>query len=105
MESKILYKLNKEYKATGNETLTIDGTVKHLTVPEDAIYAIIYVESDNLTDHVLRYWEDGSSPTTTTGIPRHSDTAFDVENKHNLLRFRVTETSANTTKIQVQYYA
>lgn len=102
--AKILNRLNKEYRALGNQTITMGASVDQLTVPTNSVYAIVYVESDVASGYAIRYWTDGFAPTTTEGIPREPDTAFDIEGIHNLHKFRAVKAQAGNTKLQVQFY-
>lgn len=101
--NKLIYK-SLERDAIGNETLNVTSSVAKLNPPVEARYALIYVESDVVSGYAIRYWEDGSDPTNSEGIPRHPDTAFDLDGFENLMRFRATEAQVGTHTLQVQYY-
>jgi hypothetical protein len=47
----------------GNQSLTISTTSTALTVPGTATHALISVDAGD-----VRFWEDGTAPTSTTGI-------------------------------------
>ena len=91
--------------ACGYEQLAVTGSVASLTVPINARYALIEVES-SISTPSIRYLELGSKtlPTTSTGIRRSDGTAFDVTGYQNLLNFRVIQTGAGTHKLNIQYY-
>ena len=98
--------LNNDYRAIGNQVITVTGaTPQTLTVPAQASYALIEVESTVTTGVVIRYWLDGSNPTTTDGIGRTNLTAFDVTEYSNLKNFKVISTGAGTHKLMVQYFS
>jgi len=100
----ILKALINDYRACGNQTLSITSSVKSLTIPENARYAFIQVESTNTSD-ALRYWVDGSYPTASTGIVRGNLDCFDIVEAQNLVGFKVIAgTGGGTTHINVQYY-
>jgi|LakMenE01Jun11ns_1017448.scaffolds.fasta_scaffold8916475_2 hypothetical protein len=101
---KVLRKLNEAYNAFSNEVVTVTSSVSSLNVPEGAKYALIYVESSTTSGYAVRYWEDGTSPTTTTGIPRPGNTAFDITGTQNLKKIRFIQAQAGTHKLQIQYY-
>jgi hypothetical protein len=88
----------------GKEIITVDNTVKNLTVPENATYALIVAESSVTSGTVMRYWEDGSIPTSTDGIPRSHDSAWDISTRENLIKFKIIQSQSGTHKIFVQYY-
>lgn len=94
-------------KAVGYESLTVAGTaVKLVSIPDNANYALITVESD-LTTPAIRYLElgDQALPTATDGIARSNSDAFDVQGKENLINFRVIQVGAGTHSVKVQYYS
>jgi hypothetical protein len=95
--------LANDWRAISNQQLTVDGTVAKLTVPTNAKYALIVPES-SATGTAIRYWLDGSIPTTTEGIPRGNLDAFDIVEKQNLENFRITQAQAGTHNLQVQYF-
>ena len=94
-------------KAVGYESLTVAGSVvKLISIPENANYAIITVESD-LTTPAIRYLElgDQTVPSSTVGIARSNSDAFDVQGKENLVNFRAIQVGAGTHSVKVQYYS
>ena len=95
------------YKAIGHQTLTIStGNVYALTVPDGANYALMLLEEVGATGtrKVIRFWEDGSLPTTTVGIPRGDMDAWDVSTRQNLENFKIIRVTAASHVLQVQYY-
>jgi hypothetical protein len=52
----------------------------------------------------MRYWEEGSIPTSTDGIPRSHDSAWDISTRENLIRFKIIQSQSGSHKIFVQYY-
>lgn len=101
----LLILTKKNNIAVGYQKLTVDGTVKSLTVPNDATYALIVVESSIATE-AIRYLELGATtpPSATDGIPRSDTNAFDVVGYQNLINFRVTQVAAGTHTLHIQYY-
>lgn len=94
------------FNALSFEAITVDGTVKSLTVPTKATYALITVES-SATGAAVRFLElggAGTQPTTTVGIPRSAGDVFNIYNTSNLTNFRITQAQAGTHTINVQYY-
>ncbi len=99
----IMIILANDWRAISNQQLVVNNTVKKLTVPTNAKYALIVPESD-ADGTAIRYWLDGSAPTTTQGIPRGDLAAFDIVEKQNLINFRVIQAQAGTHNLQVQYF-
>ncbi len=97
----------KNLLAIGWETLVIDNTVKKLiSIPTDATYALVVVES-TITTPAIRYLElggAGTQPSTTVGIPRSNLDAFDIQGAENIRNFRATRIAAGTHSVSVQYY-
>ena len=101
-----LVKINKfNLLAFAYEKLTVNGTVVALTVPTEATYALVTVES-SLTTPAIRYLELGlvTPPTTTDGMSRSNLDTFDITGTPNLVNFRATQVAAGTHILHVQYY-
>jgi hypothetical protein len=105
-----LVRLNKyNLTAIGYQKLTVDNTSGGvaLTVPADATYALMELESSVTTGIVIRYLECGKTiytVTTTDGIGRAHLDAFDVHGAHNLNNFRAIQAQAGTHTLHIQYY-
>ena len=70
----------------GYEQITIDETVRRLTVPSDAQYALIRVEADSVPNTALRF-RLGTTPTSATvGFPLADKESIDIRGQLNLLR-------------------
>jgi hypothetical protein len=82
-------------RAIGKQTITASGTAQRLTVPTGAVYAQVTVSGGT-----IRYWLDGSTPTSTQGL---SSTAFDISGTQNILDFKFIELTA-TAVVQVQFF-
>lgn len=93
------------FKACGYQQLTVSGSMQKLTVPTDAKYALIIVESSETTLIVARYLEVGS-PTVVagTGLPLKDGNVFDITDTQNLVGFQVIQEAGYTTKLNIQYY-
>lgn len=101
-----LVKLTKKNLiAIGYQQLTVAGTAVGLTVPAEANYAIVEVES-SITTPAIRYLELGNKtlPTSSTGIRRSELDAIDVSGYQNLINFRAIQISAGTHVLNIQYY-
>lgn len=89
----------------GHETLAISSTAVSLaSIPTNATYALLQVESSVTSGTVVRYWEDGSNPTSTVGIFRSHGDPFDIINPQNLQQFRIIQTQGGTHQVNVLYY-
>lgn len=103
--SGILRSALNSFKAFSYESITIDGTVKTLTVPDGAKYALITVESSVTSGVIARYLETKQSTVTTTlGLALRDGSVVDVTDAQNLAGFQVTQATAGTHVIKVQYY-
>ena len=104
--------LNREIfigrKAIAIQTLTIDSTVggDALTFPSAAQLAKITIEKNSLTTGVAaRYWEDGTAPTATTGMPLWDGDTVEISNGQNISAFRIISAdAAHNQTINVTYY-
>jgi len=84
----------------GNQTISVaTGADSTLTPPAGATHALITADSGG---GGIRYWEDGSSPTTTTGLYIPPGGAAEVAGAANLTNFRARATSG-TVAINVSY--
>lgn len=105
-----LIRLNKkDLISIGYQKLTVDATADgvSLTVPNDATYALMVVESNVTGAIAIRYLECGNTVytvSTTDGIGRSHLDAFDVDGKQNLTNFRAIQTTAGTHTLHIQYY-
>lgn len=108
LESLLSYtRYNK--KAIGWQSLTVNNTAGGvaLTVPTNATYALVIVESTVTSGTVIRYLEVGpvtNTVSTTVGIPRSHLDAFDIQGAENLKNFRAIQTTAGTHTLSIQYY-
>lgn len=102
---KILQTLGNNGTCIGKQTLTVNGTVSQLTVPADTAYGLIVLESNAANPGAaIRYWEDGTAPTTTDGIPRTDGSAWDVSSAENLRKIKFIQAQAGTHTIFVEYF-
>ena len=91
-------------KAFAYEKITVDGTVKKLTVPADAKYAIITLESVD-TGVAARYLETLSTTVqSSVGMPLYNGTDKDILDYNNLINFQIIRAQSGATSLNVQYY-
>jgi len=103
--SALLKNSNNSFKAFSYESITVDGTVKNLTIPINAKYALITVESDVTSGVVARYLETKQTPVSTTnGLSLRDGSVIDITDAQNLIGFQITQAQAGTHVIKVQYY-
>ena len=93
----------------GYEDITVDDTeVKGLTVPTGAVAAILSVEADNSTidkNKVIRFKENGSDPTATSGFALPTTIFPEIIGHENLINFKfIGIESGKTHTIRVQDY-
>lgn len=95
----------KHHVALGYQKLTVAGTAVALTVPANATYALLSLES-SIGTPAIRYLELGGTtpPTATDGIQRSSLDAFDITGYQNLVNFRAIQVGAGTHTLHIQYY-
>jgi len=104
-----LVKLTKKNLiACGYQKLTVDNTAGgvSLTVPADANYALIVLESTAI-GIAIRYLEVGPATyavSTTDGIGRSNLDAFDSHGYQNLKNFRAIQAQSGTHTLHIQYY-
>ncbi len=92
-------------KAIGYEKITVDGTVKKLTVPLDATYAKITLESADTTGIAARFLEVNSPlVTSSSGMPLYNGTVSDILDYQNLIGFQIIRAQSGATSLNVQYY-
>ena len=106
---KTLIVLSNDYKAFAHEVLTVGASVVSLTLPTNpntneviAKYALITVEGADVTDG-MRFWMDGSAPTSTDGLLRLDGSVFDITETSNLSNFKAIGVNAGAT-LQIQYF-
>ncbi len=92
------------FKAFSYQALTVDATVKQLTIPDGAVYALMTLESD-ASGIAARYLETLQTPVSTTaGMALSNLDRFDVTDAQNLSQFQITRAQAGTHTLHVQYY-
>ncbi len=104
-----LHALFFQGECIGVETLQVYWYyASQLTIPIGAQYALLVVEaSPTIPDKskVLRFWEDGSLPTATSGIPMGELGVYEVKGKENMQRFRIIGIEAfYGHSVQIQYF-
>ena len=83
------------------QTLAVSSTAVSLTVPARANAALITVESNS-----IRWWDDGSTPTSTTGHLATSGTQvmyFDTGDRDLIVNFKAIRVTSDAT-LQISYY-
>jgi hypothetical protein len=81
----------------GNQTLSVGtGSDTTLTVPSGATHALITVDSGGGN---IRFWEDGTSPSTTNGLLISAGSAAELTNLSNI-KMRAT---TGTVAVNISY--
>ena len=91
-------------KAYSYEKITVDGSVKQLTVPADAIFAELMLESDLLSPTVATRYMFKGDPSSTDGMGLINLDKISVSEKENLINFKITQAAAGTHTLHVTYY-
>lgn len=102
--SKLVKHSNNGFKAFSYQKLSVGGTAVSLTVPAEAKYADISLESSNTTTVAARYLITGGTPTSTDGKPLSHLTEFDITDYQNLINFKAIQTGAGTHTLHIQYW-
>tara|TARA_R100000234_G_C4921614_1_gene144389 strand:- start:364 stop:669 length:306 start_codon:yes stop_codon:yes gene_type:complete len=84
--------------ALGHQKLTVDATVRSLTVPQDANFAQIKVETA-----AIRYRVDGTDPATATGVLVSAGDAICVYGNDALRNLKMVEATSTDAVINVSY--
>ena len=91
-------------KAFAYEAIIVDGTVKSLTIPSGSLYARMIFQSSIATP-AARYLQNKSvAVSTTVGLPLLDMTVFEVIDFANLNGFQITQISAATSVLHVEYF-
>lgn len=92
----------------GYEDLTVDDTVKSLTVPENAVSASVFFEVDataSSKSRALRYKENGSAPSSTSGQAFGDGDVLEIFGKTSLNKFEIIGIEADKSHVlRIQYY-
>ena len=99
----IIKALDENSVAIGKQELTLSGTAQGLTIPVGTRSALIQVESSNTTAIVMRFWEDGSTPTSSSGMFRIHGEFLEILTAENLVKFQAINVTG-TTKLNIIYY-
>ena len=92
-------------KCIGYEKITVDGTVKTLTVPSGATYALITLESADTTGVAARCLQTKSTTVTSAiGMPLYNGTVRDILDYQNLVNFQIIRGQSGATSLNVEYY-
>lgn len=105
---KLLTKITTSNKAISHEVVTFNsGSIFKLTVPDQARYALCVLEEVGATgsSKLIRYYLDGSNPTTSDGITRGDMDAFDIAGYSNLKDFKAIKVGGGNHTLTVQYFS
>ena len=92
-----------DLEAFAYEKITVDGTVKTLTIPTDAKTAVLALVSTITSSPAVMVRYD-ANPTTTDGMPFFNGDRFNVVDAKNLAMFKVTQVAGGTHTLYVEYY-
>lgn len=96
--------LAKNFKAFAYQKITVNNTIKTLTIPKDAKYALLSFESD-ATGIAARFLETNSVPVSSTdGIALSNLDRVDITDQTNLEGFQIIQAQSGIHTLHVQYY-
>lgn len=97
---------SNSFKAFSYQKLTVDGTVKNLTIPTGTRYALMTYESTVAAGTIsARYLETKQTTVSTTdGLAIDNLFRFDITDAQNLSQFQITQTVAGTHTLYIQYF-
>lgn len=104
-ETDILARAIRSYntRAFGKNTITGLGTVQTLagsgTIPGGTVRAIVDVEGQ-----AVRYWIDGSTPTSAQGHLANAGDQIQIENGFEVTNFKATEAGTPGATLQVTFF-
>jgi len=93
----------------GYQDLAIGSTnAVSLFVPENAISAVLIIEAhleSSLLHRVVRFKENGTTPTATSGFALGDNDIFSIVGRHNLNQFRIIGIDTNLTHVaRIQFF-
>lgn len=92
------------FKSFGYESIAVDSSIKRLTIPTGAKYAVLVLESDG-TGFVARCLQNtNTSIDSATGMPIANGFVGDITDAQNLVGFCITEITSNSTVLNVEYF-
>lgn len=92
-----------DLEAFAYEKITVDGTVKTLTIPTNAKVAILTLVSTITSGPAVMVRYD-ANPTSSDGTPFFNGDRWNVLDPKNLVNFKVTQFGAGTHTLYVEYY-
>ncbi len=101
--TKILQALITERNASGNQTIVASGTAQSLTPTSGANRALIQFESA-ITTATVRYWEDGSVPTSTVGFYQGNGAVIELTTAENIRNFKFIQGIIGAIQLNITYY-
>lgn len=85
--------------ASSAESITVADTAAGLsTVPATAQGALVTIETAN-----VRYWLDGSTPTSSAGHLAPAGTRVELRTRQQVLSFKAIRADSTSAKLQVTY--
>jgi hypothetical protein len=100
----LLRALAKNFKAFAYQKITVNATVKSLTIPRDAKYALLSFETD-ATGISARFLETNVVPVSATdGIALSHLDRVDITDTTNLEGFQIVQAQSGIHTLHVQYY-
>lgn len=92
----------------GYQDVEIENQTVSLQVPEGAISAVLIIEADttcNVLHRVIRFKENGSDPSSTSGFALGDNDVYSIIGKQNLEKFRMVGVEVDKTHTaRVQFF-
>lgn len=86
-------------KPLGYQQITVSTTAVALTVPANAVRAVLVVE-----DQPLRWRDDGTDPTASAGFLVKADVVFELHGTLSLNAFKAIRDDSSDAVLSVSYY-
>lgn len=93
-------------RCVGFQQVTVDSTALGLDLSvctQQPRYAICTLESD-VTGIAARYLITGAAPTSSVGMPLANFSSFDIVCTEDMVRFKIIESQAGTTVLNIMYF-
>jgi len=92
-----------DLEAFGYQKIVVDGTVQSLTIPTDAKIAVMSLVS-TITSGPAVWVRYDANPATGGGQPFYNGDRWNVVDAKNLVNFKITQDSAGTHTLYIEYY-
>jgi hypothetical protein len=99
---------NASFQINATEVCQLPNQSLETGIPAAAQAAIVVVEAANDTIPpgitLIRFWMDGSAPSTISGLPAYDGMPFEIIGADDLKNFRCISATGDQHVLQVQYF-